>query len=142
MSRHPMRILPALALLGMLGAPMTPGRADAPAARKIEPAQLLAAQAEPSTAPLVVDVRTPAEFAEGHLPGAVNIPLDQLPQALIVDARLHQKPLVVYCRTGRRSTLAIALLAQHGIVDVRHLEGDYVAWTAAGHPIAKGDGPP
>lgn len=138
MTHHARCSLSALVLLGLLGAVPISGRADETGAKKIEPAQLLAAQADPATAPLVVDVRTPAEFAEGHVPGAVNIPLDQLPQALQVDPRLGHKPLVLYCRTGRRSALAIALLAEHGITDVRQLAGDYVAWTATGYPIAKG----
>ena len=54
---------------------------------------------------LLVDVRTPEEFAAGHLPGAVNIPLDQLPKRFDEIGR-PDRPVVVYCRSGMRSRIA------------------------------------
>lgn len=61
---------------------------------------------------LLLDVRTPEEFAQGHLPGALNIPVDAL------EARLGEVPpereVVVYCRSGRRSARAADVLRTHG----------------------------
>jgi len=65
----------------------------------------------------IVDVRTPQEFAEGHYPGAVNIPLDQVP-ARIEEFAEMKKPIVAYCRSGNRSGQAMAILKQAGINDV------------------------
>jgi rhodanese-related sulfurtransferase len=59
----------------------------------------------------LVDVRTPVEFAAGHLPGAVNLPVDDLPQGA---SRLPEGELVVYCRSGLRSRRAAGLLARLG----------------------------
>ena len=64
----------------------------------------------------LVDVRTPAEFAEGSAPGAVNIPLDQLPQRL--DELKDKTHIVVFCRSGARSGSAKALLNQKGYQNV------------------------
>lgn len=66
--------------------------------------------------PFLVDVRTPAEFAEGSVNGAVNIPLDQ------VEARVAEfqgkGEIVVFCRSGNRSAQAKSILDQHGIKNV------------------------
>lgn len=69
---------------------------------------------------LLLDVRTPEEFAEKHLPGAINIPLDQL-ESRLVDVGPMDKPVVVYCRTGRRSGQAAELLQKVGYTDVIQL---------------------
>ncbi|MBX7106448.1 MAG: FAD-dependent oxidoreductase [Gemmataceae bacterium] len=73
----------------------------------------------------IVDVRTPAEFAAGHIPGAVNIPLDEL------RARLSEIPAdrqtVVYCQVGMRGYLATRILLQHGRT-VHNIGGGYRTW--------------
>jgi rhodanese-related sulfurtransferase len=61
----------------------------------------------------IVDVRTPAEFASAHFPGAVNIPLDQLEKRLS-EFGAADRPIIVYCRSGRRSGLAKDLLRRAG----------------------------
>jgi len=82
-------------------------------------------------APLLLDVRTPEEFARGHLPGAVLIPHDQLASRL---AEIEGKPWVlVYCRSGARATQAQAVLEQAGI-EVRQVEGSWLRWEAEGRP--------
>ena len=84
-------------------------------------------------APLLLDVRTPEEFAKGHLPGAVLIPHDQLASRL---AELEGKPWVlVYCRSGARATQAQAVLEQAGI-EVRQVQGSWLRWQAEGRPSA------
>jgi|JI7StandDraft_1071085.scaffolds.fasta_scaffold464037_2 rhodanese-related sulfurtransferase len=84
---------------------------------------------------LVLDVRTAEEFAAGHVPGARNIPHDALAARIaeIEDARGSE--VVVYCRSGRRSQLAIETLTARGFTRISHLSGDFLAWQAANRPI-------
>lgn len=65
----------------------------------------------------IIDVRTAGEFAGRHVPGAINIPLDQLPDR-IDELKGVTGPVVVYCRVGNRSGIAAAFLLQQGILDV------------------------
>jgi sulfur dioxygenase len=84
-------------------------------------------------APLVVDVRLPAEYAAVHLEPSVSIPLDELRRRR---AELpHDRDLVLVCRTGARARLAAAQL---GGYRTRVLEGGLVAWQEAGHPVIEG----
>ncbi|WP_405743763.1 rhodanese-like domain-containing protein [Streptomyces sp. NBC_01525] len=85
----------------------------------------------------VVDVRTPGEYAAGHLPGALNIPLDHLGRALpgIRDAA-GRRDLLVVCASGARSARACALLAEQG-VPAATLDGGTTAWAAAGHDLER-----
>jgi phage shock protein E len=66
---------------------------------------------------LVVDVRTPAEFASGAYQGAINIPLDQVEKRL-ADFGARKHAIVVYCRTGNRSGQAKVILEKNGFSDV------------------------
>lgn len=66
---------------------------------------------------LVVDVRTPAEFAAGAYPGATNIPLDQMEKRL-ADFGDRKRAIVVYCRSGNRSGQAKVILEKNGFSDV------------------------
>jgi phage shock protein E len=87
--------------------------------------------------PLMLDVRTPAEFSTGHVPGAVNIPIDTLGKRMNeIDDRRGEE-VVVYCERGPRATKAAAMLGEAGFSAVRHLTGDMAGWRAAGLPIAK-----
>lgn len=63
---------------------------------------------------MVLDVRTPEEFAEGHLANAVNIPFEQVTQEFINRGIPKDTPVVLYCRSGRRSGIAIADLVATG----------------------------
>lgn len=77
----------------------------------------------------IVDVRNPGEVAAGVIPGAVNIPVGQLPDRLgELDPR---KPTVVYCAGGYRSSVAASLLRRHGFTDVSDVLGGYGAWEEA-----------
>ncbi|MEU8777349.1 rhodanese-like domain-containing protein [Streptomyces sp. NPDC048606] len=84
---------------------------------------------------IVLDVRTPGEYAAGHLPGALNIPLDHLTRALpdLREAAAHGEILLV-CASGARSESAREALASHGVHTVT-LTGGTRAWTEAGHPL-------
>ncbi len=84
----------------------------------------------------VLDVRTLAEHAAGHIVGSLNIPLGQLP------ARLAEiptdRPVVVQCQGGLRSAIAASLLQAHGHTEVVDLEGGFTAWQEAGLPVERG----
>jgi phage shock protein E len=69
----------------------------------------------PST--VIVDVRSPWEFDMEHVPGALNIPLEEVPQK-VDEFRAFHKPLVLYCRSGNRSGMAVSILKQNGLSEV------------------------
>lgn len=87
---------------------------------------------------VVLDVRTPAEFAQGHLPGAINL------DAQSEDFRDRLGELdqgdryAVYCRSGNRSAQALGTMGDLGFVDLAHLEGGIGAWLAADLPVLTG----
>lgn len=95
--------------------------------RTIQWHELETAQADGA---VVVDVRTPAEFERGGLPGAVNIPVDELRDRLD-ELPSHETPLVVNCAVGLRGHTAARILEQHGWTEVRNLSGGYSTWAAA-----------
>ncbi|MDA9191423.1 rhodanese-like domain-containing protein [bacterium] len=64
--------------------------------------------------PLIVDVRTPEEFATGHYPGAINIPHDNIVDGIRELSVADNDPIVLYCRTGNRSGQAEQALAAEG----------------------------
>lgn len=80
--------------------------------------------------PLILDVRGPDEFDGplGHIEGARNLPLPELPDRIAEIGR-HAGPVVVVCLTDKRSTQAAALLAAAGLRDVAVLRGGMRAWT-------------
>ena len=78
---------------------------------------------------LIVDVRQPEEYAESHLEGAINIPLRELAQHLDMLPDLDEA-MVVHCKSGWRSAIAMTSLQVLGYTDVRNMKGGFVAWTA------------
>lgn len=87
----------------------------------------------------VVDVRTPGEYAAGHLPGAHNIPLDHLAKALPgIEAAAARGELLMVCASGNRSATACEQLAAAGI-PAATLTGGTAAWAAQGHPVERED---
>jgi hydroxyacylglutathione hydrolase len=83
----------------------------------------------------LLDVRTPHEWDAGHLPGARYLFLGELPEKL-KDLN-PDRPVVVYCATGYRSSLAASLLQASGFRNVRNVPGGYMAWTAAGLAVVR-----
>ena len=83
---------------------------------------------------VVIDVREPAEFESGHLPGAVNIPRGVLEFKLSNDPALCARELniVLYCKTSGRAALAACSLQAMGYRHVQSLAGGFDAWSAAG----------
>ena len=84
----------------------------------------------------IVDVRTPGEADAGMVPGAVNIPVSQLPTR--IGELDPARPTVVYCAGGYRSSVAASLLRQRGFADVSDILGGYHAWAK---PLRAPEGP-
>lgn len=86
---------------------------------------------------VLIDVREPAEFAAGHLPGAINIPRGVLEFQVESHPALAgpPRPVVLYCRSGARAALAALTLSVLGFDEVRSLAGGIMGWTAADLPI-------
>jgi rhodanese-related sulfurtransferase len=99
----------------------------------------LALPSQGAEAPFVLDVRTPEEYASGYVPGAVNIPHDQLASRLAEVPK--DKEIVLYCRSGRRTALAADVLAANGYKKLEHLDGDIIAWVEKGRPLQKPEDP-
>ena len=87
-------------------------------------------------APAILDVRSAREFDEGHIPGAIHVPYDELPQRIAELEPYSERGLVVYCRTGRRAGIAEDALARAGFERVWDLEGHMVEWQRQGLPLA------
>ena len=105
------------------------------AADTVSPAQVAQQIKDPKTAPFVLDVRTPEEFVEGHVPGAKNIPVAE------IEARAAEvpkdRPVVVYCRSGARVKRANAILRERGYANLVEMEGSMLAWDAAQLPVER-----
>lgn len=95
---------------------------------------------ESSTAPRVVDVRTPAEFETAHIAGSYNVPLDVLDRhGSEVARRLDRdNDVVLVCRSGQRSTKAQALLRNAGLTSGRVLENGITDWEGRGFAVDRG----
>ena len=111
--------------------------------REIGPAELL--ELREFGCP-IIDVREPEEFADGHIPGAVNIPLGRLEidvnsHPAVVEREgetrsLRERPVVLYCLSGGRSARAAAALRRLGFSNPVSLAGGILAWAGDGHPVA------
>jgi rhodanese-related sulfurtransferase len=86
---------------------------------------------------MVVDVREPDEYEQGHVPGAIHLPQADLASRL--DELPRHRPLVLICRSGARSLRAAQFLRQVGFEQVTNVQGGTLAWRAAGKPLAFGD---
>jgi rhodanese-related sulfurtransferase len=89
---------------------------------------------EIETDAVMVDVREPHEFAAAPAPGAILIPLGELPHRLGELPDTDEAPVVITCRSGNRSGRAVAWLTQQGF-DVVNMDGGMLAWQAAGRPV-------
>lgn len=85
---------------------------------------------------LLIDVRSEEEYNEGHIPGAVNMPHDQIQSYLDELEGWQDKPVIVYCRSGRRAQLAMKQLSELKFTSLRALEGDMLGWNESGLPVS------
>jgi len=88
---------------------------------------------------VVLDVRTPEEFAAGHVPGAINIPHTELAARVAELDGARDSDIVVYCRTGKRSGEALGVLEKSGFKRLLHLQGDYTRWSEEKRPVVKNE---
>lgn len=102
------------------------------AVASISPSAYQSNYVEANARHLLLDVRTPEEFASGHIPGAVNIPVESL-QSRLSEISSDQD-IVVYCRSGNRSAQASQILAQAGYSAIYDL-GGIINWSAQGYPV-------
>jgi phage shock protein E len=125
----------AFAAFGFLILATCVGVANPGSAEELAPlisAEVLSDRLETAEAPQVIDVRSPAEFETGHVPGAVNIPHDELAGRLDeVDA---EHGVVLYCMVGPRARLGEATLRSAGVSGLLHLDGGLAAWRDVGLP--------
>ncbi len=86
---------------------------------------------------LVLDVRPAADFTgeQGHIAGALSLPLEELPDRLAELADRKTRPIRLVCRTDRRSAQAAGLLREAGFADARVIRGGMTAWRAQGWPV-------
>jgi rhodanese-related sulfurtransferase len=88
---------------------------------------------------VLVDVRTPEEYLQAHLAGALLIPLGELKKR--VQEIPRDRPLLVYCAVGARSVSAAGFLASRGYREVYHMSDGLVGWYKNGFPIERGSHP-
>lgn len=117
---------------GMLLWPLLRRGAGGPAVTTLEATQLINRQDA-----LVLDVREQAEFAQAHILNARGLPLSQFEARAGDIEKFKDKPVIVYCATGNRSSTAVALLAKRGFSQVFNLSGGFSAWQQAGLPVQK-----
>lgn len=86
---------------------------------------------------LVVDLRSPADYAKGHILGATNVPAADLEKRLPELEKHKTRPLIVHCADGGRSGAAAATLRRAGFGNVVSLSGGFGAWQQAGLPVEK-----
>lgn len=86
---------------------------------------------------VIVDVRTPAEFREGHLPGAVNMDYFGGPFETQIKNLPKTAPVLLYCRTGNRSGSAYGAMTKAGIGNILHMHEGIIVWQQLGLPLEK-----
>lgn len=114
------------------------GGSAAPGVRLVSAADGAAIQTDPPEDLVILDVRTPEEFAEGHIEGAVMIDFyrdDFADQLAELDPDV---PYLLYCRSGNRSGQTAVLLEDLGFTDVADVDGGVVGWLDAGLPLVAG----
>jgi len=86
---------------------------------------------------IVLDVREDNEVRDGKIQGAKHIPLGQLDKRIAELEKSKDKPILVYCRSGNRSSHACATLTKNGFANVTNLAGGFMAWQSANLPVVK-----
>lgn len=78
--------------------------------------------------PMMLDVRQPEEYADGHIPGSMLIPLGELPARLSELEEYRDKEIIVICRSGNRSGQACMFLDMRGFTNAKNMRGGMLAW--------------
>ncbi len=149
-----MSLAVTFAVLGLTAAWATPARS----LEQVDPALVGAAekmlatmpadyyQVEPAAAqqqlenvkPLLLDVREPSEVAAtGSIPGAVHIPIRELPKSIAKLPASKTAPILTYCKSGYRGGMSVTILRMWGYTNVRTIKGGIEGWEKAKLPVAK-----
>jgi rhodanese-related sulfurtransferase len=145
MKRPPTRALIAavaaasLSLLGACSSGSDPAAGDTPAAvatSGVSNVDAAGFDEAIKAGAVVIDVRTPAEFAAGHLDGAVNIDINSPDFAADVAQLDKGETYAVYCRSGNRSAVATDYMQQQGFGSLYNLQAGIIEWQSAGLPVA------
>jgi rhodanese-related sulfurtransferase len=124
---------PGLLILGLGG---TRGAVSSDGTRAIGSDEL-GARIAGGERPRILDVRSEAEFAAGHVPGAVNIPFNKVPFLGDAVPGTADDELIVYCGHGPRAYIAAAALRHAGRGRIAYLDGHWAAWQRAGLPVER-----
>lgn len=89
---------------------------------------------------VVVDVRSAAEYAAGHIPGSINVPAEKMAEKLSELESYRSRPVIVTCQSGVRAGGACSKLKQGGFERLYELSGGLGSWQQAGLPVKKGKG--
>ena len=116
----------------MLVWPLVRRGAGGPSVNTLEATQMINRQDA-----LVLDVREQAEFAQSHILNSRGLPLSQIEARFGDIEKFKDKPVIVYCASGNRSSAAAAALRKHGFSKVFNLSGGFGAWQQAGLPVQK-----
>ncbi|MCW4048902.1 MAG: rhodanese-like domain-containing protein [Candidatus Bathyarchaeota archaeon] len=84
---------------------------------------------------VILDVRTVSEYEDGHIEGAILIPVQELPDRF--DELDKNDELLVYCRSGNRSSTAVEILEADGFTKIYHLADGVTGWIDAGYPVVQ-----
>lgn len=101
----------------------------------VSPAEFQSLTQEPGV--VVLDVRTPAEFAEGHLPNAINMDVESPNFTSEITTLDKNATYAVYCRSANRSKVAMEQMSAAGFTNVQDLDGGIVSWQAQGLPVVR-----
>ncbi|MBL8134729.1 MAG: rhodanese-like domain-containing protein [Anaerolineae bacterium] len=124
--------LAAVAVIAAILLTGSPAPSNSAAVADLTPQNYVSQFAEANTAHYLLDVRTPEEFAGGHIANAANIAVETLADNLASVPK--DMPVVVYCRSGNRSAQAAQILSQAGYTQIYDL-GGIIDWQAAGYAV-------
>ena len=128
MSRLPLVGLLAIVVIAVTGCGREPEATSITAAALTE-------RLGSADAPVILDVRTPGEYSSGHVPGAINVPHDQVADRVEEFAAFQNADVVVYCQSGKRASMAEADLKAAGFSRVLDLQGHIQDWKEQGLPL-------
>ena len=126
-----------IAVLIAVCLPLLPAAVSAAHLEQVMAQEQLVERMATGQAPPLIDVRTPGEYRAGHIPGAINIPLQEFEQRVAELSAYRDREVVLYCETGGRASYGARWLESLGLEELRFVDGDMVAWRKAGLPLER-----
>lgn len=130
-------IVPLALLNGCIGQEDTDSEAQIIEDVTLEEAYALIVDNLPNPDFIIIDVRTPEEYAEGHIEKAINLDFYSETFAAELDKLDKDKTYLIYCRTANRSGQALDMMAELGFIEVYNMLGGTLRWKAVGLPLVK-----